>query len=284
MDLKLDRIINKHNIFFYVLSLINIGILSYLIWKEAKIIIIIFQVFISSIGGILAAILTFRLDSKGKMQNKRLDKYADHRNTLVQIEHELAPTRVSVGNNIKALEDAVQQFDSGVPRLILRMYKSDFSTGLSLRLINLELINDYSKIYILLKKINSDIDYLNQIVEKIQLWLEQEKDFSSLLVAYEKLIRYLVIQCKKADKKILDIVAKCKIALSLDEQEEKIKNKYRKDGKEVIYSFPKNSLDSKKADIVQQEKRPYIDGENPDQTFMLYLDLKLVIKQRRTAA
>jgi hypothetical protein len=213
---------------------------------------------------------------RGRLRNKRLDKYVEHRNTIVQIEHELIPARKNMGNNIRALEDAVKQFKKGAPRLILRMYETTLSTGLSLKIVNLELINDYAELYILLKKINSDIDYLNQLVENIQMRGEKGKEFISLITAYEKLIEYLLKQCKKADNKILLLIAKCQIVLDYGEEEKSLKRKYINDGQEIEYNFSERDIQKKKDRVTKQESRPYADEETPDEVFMLYLDVQLV--------
>lgn len=274
--MSFSHFINKNTLILSAPSLINIAIFSYVLWYESKIIEVIFEVFISSIGGIFAALLTFYLTAKVRTKNKRLDKYVEHRNTLVQIEHELIPARVSMDNNLKALEDAIQQNDQGITRLILRMHKLDLSTGLSLKLLSLELINNYAELYVSLKKINSDIDYLDQIVEKIQIWADERKNIASLIIAYEKLIKYLVVQCQKADKNMLEIVAKCQIAILLDESKDEFKLKYQNDGEEVKYDFDKIEINLKKKNLEKQENMPYTDSETHEQIFMLYLDLHLV--------
>lgn len=126
-----------------------------------------FQIILSAFsGGFFAAFFTNYFESKKRIHEIRRDKYFEHRNTVVQIEHELIPFRVNLSRNITSIDDALKNIDENNIRIILRFYQSSISTGLSLKLLNLTLINEYVETYSLIESLNTDFEYLNGIIKK----------------------------------------------------------------------------------------------------------------------
>lgn len=58
-------------------------------------------------GGLFAGLFSNYFESRRRIFDKRSDKYHEHRNTIVQIEHELIPARVNLSRNIKSLMDSL---------------------------------------------------------------------------------------------------------------------------------------------------------------------------------
>lgn len=269
--IKYFRELKKEQIYFYFLSLINLSILLVLMYSENKIVKNIVDLGIVSASGIIAAQYTYLLSQKGNIKEKRRDKYFKHRNTLVQLEHELIPARIDIGNNIKAFEDAIENTGPNKLRLILKMNKIDISTGLSLNLLDLEIINDYSKLYVLIKKINSDISYLDILLNKIQ----EGQRSQDILDSYKLLQSHMLSQLRKIDDLGLDLLIKCQLIFKQDD--EKLSKIYEKTEKLFGYDFDKKEIDEKKEEITNEETRPPNPGEEPDKNFLLYLDINRTI-------
>ncbi len=97
-----------------------------------------FQIVLSAfLGGFFAALFSNHFESRRRIKELRRDKYFEHRNTVVQIEHELIPLRVNMSRNIASVEDALKNTNDNNIRIILRFYNISISTGLSLKLLNL---------------------------------------------------------------------------------------------------------------------------------------------------
>src|SRR3989344_6491762 len=50
-------------------------------------------------GGLFAGLWGYYYQSKQRNEEKRADKYFDHRNVIVQIEHEMIPIRLNLSRN-----------------------------------------------------------------------------------------------------------------------------------------------------------------------------------------
>ncbi len=211
-------------------------------------------------------------ESKRRREEKRTDKFYDHRNTIVQLEHEIIPIRVRMFRNLSVLKDALDNTNPSRTRLILRFDKLNISAGLSLKLLSLDLINKYSELYSLLETINSDFDYIERMVTSLQnrkeLTIEQTL---SLEQAYITMLPYILDQCERADSKSLKLLTICKLALAKD-TETQLKN-YQKKGGEIIYSIREEELKLKNAEIEEEEQLPEKDGEPRPKFVSLYLDI-----------
>lgn len=226
-------------------------------------------------GGFFAGWWSNRFDSKRRIKERRVDKYNDHRNTVVQIEHELIPLRVNNSRNIEAIKNAIEHTYSYptkvMIRVILRLYKLKFSTGLNLKLINLDLINKYAILYSDIESFNSDIQYLTSMVSMI---LEENKNNSfqpGILDSYKQFLPVLMERCEDIDKKSLELISYAKVAVYI--KDKKIIDKYIKDGEEIKYAFDKKSLQEKTKFVKKEEDYKYHKKEKRQKFYSPYLDL-----------
>lgn len=237
----------------------------------------VLQIILSAFfGGFFAGWFANFFESRRRVSEKRTDKYYEHRNTVVQIEHELIPVRVNMSRNIASINEAIESTNQNNIRLILRFYKLDFSTGLSLRLLNLDLINMYSETYSLLQSINADFEYIGNIISLIGDEINKNgKPDMNKLSMYVTFIIYLKDVCEKADKKTLELLSFCQCAIAIDEI--KMKNLYIKNGGQINYKISKENLTKKSKETEKQENLPYKDGETRPKFVTPYLDIKKVI-------
>ncbi len=214
-------------------------------------------------------------DNKQRIEEKRFDKFYDHRNTIVQIEHELIPIRTKMARNLSVLKDAIKNTNPNNTRLILRFDKLNLSTGLNLKLLNLDLINEYSELLSLLETINSDFDYIEQMVTSLQNRNNlSEEQILSLEFTYKTVLPYLLEQCERADCKCLQLLAKCKLTISKDVETE-LKS-YQDKGGEILYNISNEKIKAKGAEIEEGEQITEKDNEPRPKFFSLYLDIKKV--------
>ncbi|MBI2595570.1 hypothetical protein HYW46_02425 [Candidatus Daviesbacteria bacterium] len=232
-----------------------------------------FQIVLSAfLGGFFAALFSNYFESRRRINQLRRDKYFDHRNTVVQIEHELIPVRVNMSRNIASVEDALQNTNDNNIRIILRFYNISISTGLSLKLLNLDLINEYAEAYSMVESLNSDFQYTNGVVNQIIEDHKQGKiDFSKIGV-YLEMLNYLKYQCDLVDKKTLNLLSMCKVAIR--ESEEKKLSKYLKEGMLINYDFDKKTLSSESKKVEKEEKRDVKNGMPRPKFVALYLDFR----------
>lgn len=235
----------------------------------------VFQIVLSAFcGGLFAGLFANYFETTRRIKDKRYDKYYEHRSTIVQIEHELIPARLNISKNITTLDVALKGSDDVKIRLILRLYKLRLSTSLSLRLLNLGLVNDYADIYILFETINSDIEYINSMVEQIKQGPGASPGtFISLLNSYILMAPYLKEKCEEADKKSIELLAKCRIALHRDD--ETIRNNYISVGKQVEYGFKKSDLVKDYSRIRKTESEGQENGKNRPKFIAPYMDVSL---------
>lgn len=237
-----------------------------------------FQIILSAFsGGFFAAWFSNRFESKRRINELRRDKYFDHKNTIVQIEHELIPLRVNMSRNIASISDALENNDENNIRIILRFYNINISTGLSLKLLNLDFINEYAELYSLIESLNSDFQYLNGIVNQIIEDHKQGKiDFSKIDV-YLEMLKYLDSQSQLVDKKSLKLLTMSKLALrgSKDGQ----LNKYLKEGKLVEYDLDTKILEKESKKVVSEETKEFKGSEPRPKFVALYLDFKRSINK-----
>lgn len=226
-----------------------------------------FNIIISAFaGGFFAAFFTNVFESQRRKNEKRNDKYFDHRNTLVQIEHELSPIRLNLSRNLASLSDALENTNSSKVRVILRLYKLEITRGLSTKLLNLELINKYLDVSILLETINSDIIYLSELLIKIQ----KERN-PGLLHLYTTQVAFLLDTCKKVDQKSMELLSMCRLALREDDQI--LVKSYIELGGLINYSFSKEILKKENTKVESEENRPYEEGEKRPKFVSSYLDI-----------
>ncbi len=238
------------------------------------------QIIISAFyGGLFAGLWANHFESKRRIEDKRRDKYFEHRNTIVQIEHELIPLRVNLSRNLASIDDAIAntQPDSNI-RLILRFYKLKLSTGLSLQLLNLELINEYAQLYSLVESINSDFEYISGIIDSIKESIVSDKVNRSMLNTYTQVLTPLLNACKEADEKSLNLLAITQVALKVDKNNSL--KEYLKTGNQVSLEIDDSKLKAKREIILKEETRPPLEGEKPPKFIALYLDVKKVLIHR----
>lgn len=232
-----------------------------------------FQIVLSAfLGGFFAALFSNYFESRRRLRQIRRDKYFEHRNTVVQIEHELIPLRVNMSRNIASIEDALKNTNDDNKRIILRFYYISLSTGLSLKILNLDLINEYAEVYSMVESLNSDFQYTNGLVEQI---IDDQKqgqiDFNKIGV-YLEMIKYLQYQCDLVDKKTLNLLSMCRVAIR--EPEDKKLSEYLKKGKLIDYTFNKQVLTSESEKVQKEEKQDIKDGMPKPKFVALYLDLR----------
>jgi len=235
-----------------------------------------FQIILSAFfGGFFAGLFAYIFESKRRSNEKRSDKYYEHRNTIVQIEHELIPVRVNMSRNISSINEAIENTNENNIRLILRFYKLVFSTGLSLRLLNLDLINIYSETYSLLQSINADFEYIGDIIKALQNEINNGKPDVNKLNMYKIFLTNLKKDCDKTDKKTLELLSFCQCAINIDDI--KMKNLFIKKGGQINYKISKKDLNKKSNSTEKQENLPYKNGEERPKFVTPYLDIKKVI-------
>lgn len=235
-----------------------------------------FQIIISAFfGGLFAGLFSNYFESKRRITDKRRDKYYDHRNTIVQIEHELLPSRINISRNISSLIDSSTNTNETSKRIVLRFYKLKLATGLSLNLLDIELINLYAEVFSQFETINNDIDYINQMVTVIVEDKKNNKIDINMVTMYLQFSEYLLKELKSTDQKSLNLLAYCK--LILDKNEKKILKKYINKGGQIISELSNKSIKNILKKITKEENRPYKKNEPHPQFITPFLDLKRVI-------
>lgn len=234
-----------------------------------------FQIIISAFfGGLFAGIFANYFESKRRIVDKRFDKYYDHRNTIVRMEHELLPARVNISRNINSLEDSFKNTSKVSRRIVLRFFKLKLSPDLNLNLLNLELINLYADVFSKFETINNDIDYINQIASSITEGKKKNEIDENLIHLYYQFAEYLLSELKNADSKSLELVCYCKFTLTKNEK--KLINSYIKNGGEIDYNVEKKSIENTANRLIKEETRPVKKGEPHPNYIAPYLDMKLV--------
>jgi hypothetical protein len=234
------------------------------------------QVIAAFAGGFFAAYFTNHYESKRRLVEKRREKYMDHKNTIVQLEHELIPMRVNLSRDLSTI-DGLNDSPAESSRLIMRMYDLSISTGLSLRLLNLKLVNMYSELFSLTESINSDIKYLDGMVKTVHENLKDKDSMQmveSVLNSYIMMASILKNKLMDADKKSLDLVAYCRVVLSMGNYN---LEEYIKVGEQVNYKFSKSRIFKEKKIITGEEGGSTHKGEKPIQFFAPYFDIRKIV-------
>lgn len=225
-------------------------------------------------GGLFAAFWTSRFESKRRIHDKREDKYYEHRNTIVQIEQELIPLRVNISRDMAAIEDAIANTRETNVRFVLRFYKLSLSTGLGLRLMSLYLINRYAELYSAIESFNSDIQYISGMVSSIMEDKKAGEIEHSMVESYKVFLHQLKDVSEQIDRKSLELLGMCKLAI--DNEDEEIKHKYIEDGKEIKYIFDEKNLIGKYEEIKRGEDGSLRMNENQPKFVSPFMDLKNV--------
>lgn len=225
-------------------------------------------------GGLFAGIWTNHFESKRRINDKRTDRYYEHRNSIVQIEQELIPLRVNISRNLASITDAIENTNEHNIRFILRFHKLFLSTGLGLKLLSIDLINMYALLYSATETFNSDIDYVSGMVSFVRENQKVGKVDPSLNESYKVFLPHLKDECEEIDQKSLELLAVIKLAIS--KEDKKIKDKYVKDGKEIRYILNKNSLSQKSEEIKKEEDASSHKDEKQPKFVSPFLDLKRV--------
>jgi len=226
-------------------------------------------------GGLFAGTWTNYFESKRRIQDKRHDKYYEHRNTIVQIEQELIPLRVNISRDLASIISVIENTNDQNIRFTLRFYKLFLSTGLGLRLLSLDLINKYAELYSAIESFNSDIEYVSGIISSV---VEDQKEKivdPSKIESYKIFLPILKDSSEQIDQKSLELLSMSKLAL--DKKDKKIRDKYVNDGKEIKYSFDKKSLNKKYKGIKKEEDGSLHKDEKQPQFVSPFLDLKKVL-------
>lgn len=226
-------------------------------------------------GGLFAGVWTNHFESKRRVNDKRIEKYFEHRNSIVQIEQELIPLRVNISRNLASISDAIVNTNETNIRFILRFDRFSLSTGLGLKLLSLDLINMYAQLYSAIEKFNSDIDYVSGIVSSVREDQKVGKIDPSLVESYKIFLPHLKDECEEIDQKSLDLLALSKVAIG--KEDKYIKTQYVKDGKEIKYPISKVSLNQKYDDIKKEEDASSHKDEKQPKFVAPFLDLKKVL-------
>lgn len=226
-------------------------------------------------GGLFAGLFSNYFESKRRIFDKRSDKYHEHKNTIVQIEHELVPARLNHSRNIQSLEDAIKHTNPNNIRLIMRFYPLIFSTGLSLKLQNIDLINDYAEMYSTFESFNSDIKYIEGMIQMITIDQKNNKADESLLNSYVTMLEHLHKKSLEIEQESLRLLAKCQFILNTDDN--KLKKIYLKNGDNIKYEITKEDLLLRSKMIEKEENRIPEDGEQQPKFFVPFMDLKKII-------
>lgn len=251
-------------------SLFNIVILLFLLFKESRLLELMEKVFLTSIGGIVAALLANYLSQKSRVENKRKDAYIKHKNAVVQMEQELLAARIEIDRDIQILENSINFNSETKTRLILKMYKPDFSSGLGLRLLSVDFINKYYNLFLLFRKINLNIDYLSVVVADIRSGLKKNDLENNYLSTYRKIVGILFDQLKQAESDTLELIIMSESLLDLNEKE--IISKFLENGKEINYNIPIEIMDKRKAQIFKNDKKL---SKRQSGDFMAYRDVSI---------
>lgn len=226
-------------------------------------------------GGLFAGIWTNHFEFKRRLYDKRTDKYFEHRNSIVQIEQELIPLRINISRNLASINDAIDNTNINNVRFILRFDRLTLSTGLGLKLLSLAFINMYAQLYSAIEKFNSDIDYVSGMISSVRENQMAGKMDPSLVESYKIFLPHLKNECEEIDQKSLELLALSKVAIG--KEDTIIKNIYVKDGKEIIYSVNKKSLNEKYEDIKKEEDASSHKDEKQPKFVSPFLDLKKVL-------
>lgn len=226
-------------------------------------------------GGLFAGLWSNYFESKRRINDKRNDKYYEHRNSIVQIEQELIPLRVNISRNLASIADAIDNTIENNIRFILRFDRLFLSTGLGLKLLSLDLINKYAQLYSAIEKFNSDIDYVSGMIASVREDQKAGKMDFSLVESYKVFLPHLKDECEEIDQKSLELLALSKVAIG--KEDNNIKIKYVKDGKEIKYSVNKKSLTQKYDDIKKEEDAFSHKDEKQPKFVAPFLDLKRVL-------
>ena len=234
-----------------------------------------FQIILSAFfGGLFAGLFSNFYESKRRISDKRRDKYYDHRNTMVQIEHELLPARVSISRNIVSLDDSLKNTNKTNKRIILRFFKLKLSSGLSLNILNLDLINLYAKVFSQFEIINNDIDYIDKLASSIIEDNKNDRLEDNLIDTYFQFSEHLLSEIKKADKISLKLVSHCKLIFSKSEDD--ILKNYLKKGGLIKYRFMQKTVKKISDKLSREETKSYKKGEIRPTFIAPFLDLKKV--------
>lgn len=225
-------------------------------------------------GGLFAGLFSNYFESKRRISDKRRDKYYENRNAIVQIEHELSPIRVNLSRDVTSLKDSLDNTNESNKRIVLRFYKLNLSPGLSLSLLNLDLINLYASVFGKFETINNDIDYIDQIVKSIIENKKFDRIDENLVNQYFTFSDYLLDEIVQADKESLRLLSFCKCII--DKNEKKIIDKYLKSGGQVEYNFREKSINTKIKQIFKEENKPYQKNEIRPKFITPFLDIKRV--------
>lgn len=234
------------------------------------------SLFISAfLGGFSAGVFTYYFNSKSRLNELRHTKYFEHRNTMVQIEHELLGARINLSRNIESTKQVFEVKDDRY-RFLTRLFKLEISPGLSLRLLDINFINKYSELYIIFQSINSDISYLQSMVEKIESKIDIDnpnpsRAIISLMDNYMTMVEHLHNQLITADKMSGELIAMCQVAMS-EAPEVKLKE-YIKKGGEIKYTVSKIEINKKLKSISEEENRPGTKTDPRPKFIALFFDL-----------
>ena len=164
-------------------------------------------------GGLFAGLWTNHFESKRRMNDKRIDRYYEHRNTVVQIEQELIPLRVNISRDFASITDAIENTNDLNIRFILRFHKLFLSTGLGLKLLSVDLINMYAQLYSAIETLNSDMDYISGMVDSVRDDQKIGKIDPSVIESYKVFLPQLKDECEEIDQRSMELLAVIKLAI-----------------------------------------------------------------------
>jgi hypothetical protein len=121
----------------------------------------------------------------------------------------------------------------------------------------------------MVESLSSDFQYTSGVVKQIIEDHKQVKIDYSKIGIYLEMLNYLKYQCDLVDKKTLNLLSICKVAIS--GSEEKKLSAYLKKSKLINYDFDKRTLSSESKKVEKEEKHDVKDGMPIPKFVALYL-------------
>lgn len=227
------------------------------------------------LGGLFAGIWGNFFEVRRKRIEIRREKYNEHRNAIVQIQHEIIPLRINLSRDLACFNEILINTNKYNTRIVLRLYDLNLNSDLSMKILSIDLINEYLDLITILESIKSDIQYLTSLKNNILENSNIGKNNESLNNLYPMVVQQLQKMCLKADALSLKLLSKCRLAINSSDQKNLL-NKYISHGGEVVYVFTNKDIKKENTRTTRRETRPYAENEDREQFLAPYMDIKRI--------